>query len=307
MRWQKRGVIWRPDGRLWWARSHASGPTPVLLSDDRLRLYFQGRDSEGTGRIGFVDVRPDDPRHILRVSETPCLEVGAPGAFDSNGVFQTSFLTLPDGRLLMYYVGFEQCTTIRYRLLAGAAISDNGGDTFVRVRTTPILERSDAEQFFRCAPFVLQEQGRYRMWYTAGSAWTEVNGKTLPCYDLRYMESNDPLQWPASGQVILPLDNEDEHGIGRPWVIRGADRYQLYFSVRKRSLGQYRLGFASSVDGSTWIRNDAALGLDVSPNDWDGDAICYSAVFSYRGRTWLFYNGNNFGEAGMGVAELESA
>jgi hypothetical protein len=67
---------------------------------------------------------------------------------------------------------------------------------------------------------------------------------------------------------------------------------------------RYRLGFARSLDGETWVRRDAELGLDVSPGEWDGDAIAYGTEVVAGGRTWLFYNGDDFGGTGVGVAEL---
>ncbi len=305
MHWRKHGVIWRPDGSHWWAASHATCPTPLRLAGGDLRLYLQCRDSGGVGRVGYIDVAVDDPARIVGLSSEPCLDIGPPGTFDENGVLQTSVVRVPDGRILMYYVGFELGTKTRYRLLTGLAVSEDGGEHFRRLKNTPILERSDEELFFRGGPFVLQDGGRFRMWYVAGSAWTEIDGKPMPCYDLRYIESPDGFNWPSSGRVVLPVTDPDEHGFGRPWVVRGPAGYRLFFSVRRRSLGQYRLGYAESSDGFTWTRRDELLGIDVSPGSWDGKAIMYSAVVEAAGRTLLFYNGDNFGESGVGVAELE--
>jgi hypothetical protein len=306
LRWIKRGLAWCPDGAQWWARSHATCPTPLDRGDGSIRIYVQCRDEQGIGRVGYVDVAADDPARILGASNSPCLDIGPPGTFDENGVLQTSVLPLDDGRILMYYVGFELGTRTRYRLLTGLAVSEDGGDTFRRTRNTPILERSDDELFFRGGPFVIADRGVFRMWYLAGSAWTEIDGKPMPCYDLRYIESADGVTWPTRGRVVLPVVDADEHGFGRPWVVREPDGYRLFFSVRRRSLGQYRLGYAESIDGLDWTRRDAILGLDVSPAGFDDQAIMYSAVVSAAGRTWMFYNGNQFGQTGFGFAEAEA-
>lgn len=306
MRWSKQGVFWKPEGSRWWARSHATCPTPLAMPDGRLRLYVQCRDGQGIGRVGYVDVAADDPCRVIGESAEPCLEFGPPGTFDENGVLQTSVVRLPDGRLYLYYVGFELGTKTRYRLLSGLAVSDDGGEHFRRHGNTPILERSEEELFFRGGPCVLLDGDRFRMWYLAGSAWTDIDGKPMPCYDLRYIESEDGIHWPSAGRVVLPVVHPDEHGFGRPWVVKGPAGYQLFFSVRRRSLGQYRLGYAESPDGLTWTRRDELLNLDVSPGAWDGEAIMYSAVIESGGRTWVFYNGNNFGETGAGVARLEA-
>jgi predicted GH43/DUF377 family glycosyl hydrolase len=304
MKWQKHGVVWRPDGSLPWARSHATCPTPLRRADGSLRVYLQSRDAHNVGRIGFVDLDPEDPRRVIRASRQPVFDIGAPGSFDDNGVFPTSVIMLPDGRLFMYYVGFELCHHIRYRLLTGLAISEDGGDTFVRAKATPILERSPAEMHFRCGPCVLHDGDRFRMWYVAGSEWATIDGKPMPVYDLRYLESSDGIHWPERGRVVLPVQAEHEHGFGRPWVVRDGDGYRMHYSVRRRSPARYRLGLAHSRDGLAWQRCDERIGLDVSPGEWDGDSIEYGTEIEAGGRTWLLYNGDDFGATGFGVAEL---
>ena len=79
----------------------------------------------------------------------------------------------------------------------------------------------------------------------------------------------------------------------------------MHYSIRKRSVAAYRLGYADSEDGVHWTRRDAELGLDVSPSGWDSEAVMYSAEISVAGRTYLFYNGNDFGRTGFGVAVRE--
>lgn len=304
MHWEKYGVVWKPEGNKRWARSHATCPTPLWLKDGTLRLYMQCRDANNVGRVGYVDVDPEDPTSVVSVSERPVLDVGEAGCFDDNGVLQTSVIEDGDGRLRMYYVGFELGHHIRYRLLTGVAISEDGGETFHRISRIPVLERSDAEPFFRGGPFVRFDEGKYRIWYVAGGAWTKIHGKAMPVYDLRYLESDDGIHWPNEGRITLPLNNPDEHGFGRPYVLRDRGRHRMFYSVRKVDPNAYRMGYAESEDGIDWIRKDAELGLDVSSVGWDSESVEYAAVVIIGGRTWMFYNGNDFGGTGFGAAEL---
>jgi predicted GH43/DUF377 family glycosyl hydrolase len=306
MKWRKLGVVWKPDGKLWWARTHASCPTPVRLDDGTLRIYVQCRDDKNVGRVGFVDIDPSDPLRVLGCSEAPVLDIGAPGAFDDNGVFQTSIVSAGDGRLLMYYVGFELCHHVRYRLLTGLAASTDGGRHFERVKTTPVLERSDAERLFRCGPFVEVTNGVYRMWYLGGSDWTNPGGKAMPVYDLRYIESADGITWPDRGRVLMQPAEQEEHGFGRPYILRDGGLYRMFYSIRRRMPQQYRMGYAESKDGMSWIRKDEQLGIDVSATGWDSESIEFAAIAKTAGSTFMFYNGNDFGATGFGVAELES-
>ena len=305
MQWRKHGVVWCPDGTRAWARTHATCPTPHWRRDGSLRIYVQCRDSRGVGRVGWFDLDPADPRRVIGHAPAPVLDVGEPGCFDDNGVFPTCVTHLADGRLAMYYVGFELCHHIRYRLLTGVAVSDDDGDSFRRVSAMPLLERSDTERHIRGGPFVLFEGDRYRMWYVAGSRWESVEGKSMPVYDVRHAESKDGLTWPAQGQVVLPLDLAREHGIGRPYVMRRDGGFRMHYSIRRRSPLRYELGLAHSADGLVWRREDEDIGLAASPGGWDGDSVAYAAEVPIAGRSWIFYNGNDFGGTGVGLAEQQ--
>lgn len=307
MEWEKHGVVWQPSGELWWARRYATCPTPYLRKDGVLRLFIQCRDEKNVGRIGYVDVDPENPLRVIRISEEPVLGCGAPGTFDDNGVFQTTVLRMPDGRLLMYYVGFELCHNIRYRLLTGLAVSYDDGDSFQRLTTTPVLERSPDELYFRCGSFVLpRSDGGVRMWYVAGSAWETIDGKSMPVYDIRYIESPDGMTWPRTGRIVLHVDLAREHGFGRPFVLADAEGYRMFYSIRGRFPRAYHLGYAQSPDGINWTRKDEEMNLRASENGWDSEAVEYSAIVESGGRTFCFYNGNDFGATGFGLAELRS-
>jgi hypothetical protein len=276
-------------------------PTPVRLSDSRLRVFVTCCDDAGIGRCGYVDLDPRDPTRVLSFAKEPVLDIGRPGTFDENGVLACSVVEVP-GRLYMYYVGFELGKRIRYRLLTGLAISEDGGETFIRYSECPLLERSNEELLFRCGPFVLLEDGRFRLWYVAGSEWTEIAGTLKPVYVIKYLESADGTAWSRSGARVFDLANSDEHGFGRPWVVHKEHQYQMFYSIRRRSLDAYRLGYAVSSDGVRWQRRDEDMNLDAGPDRFDGQAIMYSAVIELSGSTYCFYNGNDFGRDGFAVA-----
>lgn len=299
MTWADLGVVWAPDGTRPDARSHAMVPTPVVMDEDRIRVFVTCLDDRGRGRPFWVDVAADDPTRVIESSKTPSMDIGAPGTFDDNGVVMTSILVQSDDVLLGYYAGFELSHTIRYRILTGLAVSRDGGQTFNRVKETPVLERSNEEMFFRCGPFVLKERNTYRMWYIAGSEWTELNGKEVPVYRLHYLESADACQWPNKGQLSLAFSDPDEHGFGRPWVIPTDSGYEMFFSIRSRSAGGYRLGYAVSEDGLEWNRSDSEMRIG---NDGQ-DHRMYTAVVGVGTRRYCFYNGANFGLNGFMVAE----
>src|SRR5438874_1414187 len=303
MRWTKRGLVYAPDGRLWWAKKHAFPPTPYFLDDRRLRLYVAFCDENTVGRVGYVDVDPVDPGRVLAVSERPVLDVGEPGCFDENGVVPTAVVPVGD-RLYLYYVGYQLGHKVRYYQFQGLAVSDDGGESFRRVRRTPVLERSDRETLNRTSAFVLRDGGVFKLWYVGGDRWTVSGGKPLPVYNIKYLESSDGIRWGAAGATAVDFKDADEHALGRAFVLKGGDRWRMFFSSRTYSKG-YRLGYAESGDGRRWTRKDDEVGIDVSPDGWDSRMIGYSAVVPYRDRVYLFYNGNNCGQTGFGYAVLD--
>jgi hypothetical protein len=303
VKWSKQGLLYRPDGSVPWAVKHAVPPTPHLLDDDTLRIYLAFTDENTVGRVGYLDVSPDDPGRILRVSEEPVLDIGQLGAFDENGVVPTSVVRVGD-ELYMYYVGFQLGHKVRYFQFQGLAISTDGGESFQRHVRVPIIDRSDTELVNRTSAFVMHDEGRFRMWYVGGSEWTVVNGKPLPIYNIRYLESSDGKSWADSGRVAIDFKDDDEHALGRAWVVKHDGLYKMLFSRRSRTLG-YRVGYAESPDGVEWARDDDRAGLDVSEEGWDAAMVAYTSIFTRRERTYLFYNGNDLGQTGFGWAVLE--
>jgi hypothetical protein len=304
MKWERRGRIYVPDGSRRWARSHAFPPTPYLRDDGVLRIYVSSCDDVMVGRLGFVDVDPANPSQILGIAHEPILDTGADGAFDENGVIPLSVVRV-EGRLFLYYVGFQLGKKVRYYQFTGLAVSTDGGESFSRISRVPVLDRTDAESFTRGSAFVVRDSDciRFRMWYAAGSSWTMVGDKDLPVYNIRHLESADGIHWPEEGRVCIDFASDDEHAFGRPWVLRSDGLYRMFYSVRTRSRG-YRIGYAESDDGIRWTRKDDEAGIDVSSSGWDSETISYAAVIRHGGVTTMFYCGNGLGRTGFGYAEL---
>ena len=303
MKWRKMGRIYAPDGRLAWAKKYAFPPTPYFVAPDVMRVYVAFCDENTVGRIGYVDLSAEDPSEVLGVSERPVLDIGAPGAFDENGILPTAVLDV-DGQIFMYYVGYQLGMKVRYYQFEGLAVSDDGGETFRRRLKVPVIDRSDSEMLNRTSAFVRRRGGLFEMWYVGGSEWTVSRGKALPVYDIKYLTSPDGVRWGPAGETCVTYASDDEHAFGKPYVFEDGGVQRMFYSVRTRSKG-YRIGYAESPDGRAWTRRDEEVGIDVSDSGWDSEMIAYACVVKYRDRVYMFYNGNNCGETGFGYAVLE--
>ena len=85
VKWRKLGLVYKPEGNLWWAREYAHLPTAMVL-DDRIRVYYATLDTKQYGRICYVDLDREDPTKIISTPSLPILAPGKVGHFDACGV-----------------------------------------------------------------------------------------------------------------------------------------------------------------------------------------------------------------------------
>jgi predicted GH43/DUF377 family glycosyl hydrolase len=303
MRWVKKGLLYGPNGKHPWARHSALQPTPYLMRDGAIRMFVGFRDSAGVSRIGFVDLDGANPSRVLRVSGRPVLDTGAPGTFDENGVVPCAVVER-EGQLWLFYAGYQLGQKVKFYAFGGLAISDNGGESFRRFSLVPINDRTDDELFFRVIhTMMLDDDGRWRAWYGAGSEFDKEGERQFPCYDIRHAGSPDGIHLDRDYKVCVDV-GAGEYRVGRPYVIKCGEVYKMFFSAGTKTEG-FRLAYAESPDGVNWTRNDASLVLEGPGSDWDSRMQAYPSVVSSEHQTYLFYNGNNYGEAGFGYAVLE--
>ncbi|HET6632239.1 MAG TPA: hypothetical protein VFG73_05970 [Rhodanobacteraceae bacterium] len=299
--WQKQGLVFDTarQGRGGWMRHSALTPTPYRLDEERIRVYAGFRDADGVSRIGYVDVLADDPTAVVEVSSEPALDIGRDGCFDDNGVILGDVVEAPGG-LHMFYVGFQRVAKAKFLAFTGLAVSRDGGRHFQRTQDTPILDRSPGRSTIAAVHCAHYEKGRWRLWYAVGDDWEFIAGRPFPRYHIRYAEADNPRALPAADHICL-LPSGSEYRIGRPRVYRLGGRYVMYFT-RGDIHGSYFPGVAYSDDGIAWRRRDNALGLALSASGWDSRTICYPALIRQRDRLLMFYNGNDMGVDGFGVA-----
>ena len=151
------------------------------------------------------------------------------------------------------------------------------------------------------------------MWYIFGTQWIKFTDTEPPdrVYKIAHATSSDGVNWNRNGlQIISDRLNADECQ-ALPTVICLDGKYHMYFCCRQAhgfrqdSSRAYRLGYAYSTDLEHWIRDESIAGIDISAEGWDSQMQCYPHIFECDGKTYLLYNGNEFGRNGFGLAELE--
>ncbi len=304
MNWRKLGVILAPDGSLNWMHSHAAVPFVMTDSTGRDFLYFSTRDEENRSHVGRAALTSS--LGVEYVDPEPVLSPGEFGFFDEDGV-TASYGFQESDHVKLYYVGWNKGRNVPFRNALGLATSSDGGQTFKRVSTGPILDRSPVDPCFVAGACVMNESDGYRMWYISCVRWEQEKEGPKHYYHLKYATSVDGVNWNRDGTIVIDFKSEYEYAISQPWVIRDQTGYKMWFSYRGQSeVASYRIGYADSKDGIVWQRNDSSSGIDVSEEGWDSEMVCYPYVFKRNGQTYMLYNGNNYGETGIGLAVLEN-
>jgi len=296
IKWKKLGLIIKPQINLEWSITHAMIPTPQEIGNGVFRIFFSGRNSSNQSHIGWAELDLNDLGKAIQYSNKPVLSPGDLGCFDDNGVTPSCICDLGNNQLGLYYIGWNPGSTVRMHLFGGLAIRNKLG-VFERWSRAPIIERSITDPFLNTAPWVVKTKNEYRMYYVSGTEWRH---KDLPRYNIKLAKSKDGKIWNRDGHICIDFKNNNENALARPYVIYENNIWKMWFSFKGEN---YQLGYAESLDGIDWIRRDNFS--VISPGlkgEFDSEMIAYAAVVKYKDQHFMFYNGNNYGYAGIGIA-----
>lgn len=287
----------------WW-KSHTMAPSAIYWNGN-IRVFIGAWDENPVSRITYIDLDALDPTKILRIKDdSPVLDIGEKGMFDDNGVFP-AHANVIDGKIYLYYTGFQAGVKVPHYNFGGLAISEDG-ETFKRVSKAPLLDRADEGLLVRAGQSVLKEDDIFRTTYSIGSGFTYVGGKERPTYDVCYQESVNGIDYEKSGTKIVSADHLIEHGLGRPQITKIGDMYFTFFTRRMINM-KYFIGAASSVDCKIWEKEESLFDEVIhSENGFDSEMIYFPSVVYVpdTDKYLLFYCGNGFGKTGIGFMEL---
>lgn len=302
--WVKLGRIFNPQGESLWMNSHASVPIAEHLEDDLFKIYFSTRNEKNESAIGFVVVNLMRPNTILELSKEPILSKGELGLFDDSGVMASCILNV-ESRRYMYYIGWNLGVTVPFRNAIGLAISESGA-AFKKAFEGPVLDRIKSEPYFTASCDVMKDGDTFKIWYLSCTGWVQKHNHKVHRYHIKYAESQDGIDWDRKGIIAIDYKDDFEYAISVPRVLKEDGKYKMWFSSRATSsVSEYRIRYAESNDGVTWLRKDGEVGLEVSREGWDSKMLCYPHIFLHRGKKYMLYNGNGYGKEGFGLAVLE--
>lgn len=299
MAWKKLGRVFDPVRLTKYELTTAMTPVVQVLDETSgtVRVFYSPRDRANRSQVRSFDFSVLNPGSILGESASSLLVPGKIGAFDDAGVTLGSLVSV-SGKSYLFYTGWNLTVGVPYNNSIGIAEYVSGA--FSRLGDGPVMTRTLNEPYSCASPFVMFEDGRFRIWYASMDRWhEEPNGQYKHYYNIKYGESRDGIHWTRRAVVAIDYANPGEYAFGRPFVLNDDGTYRMWYSVRGDS---YRIGYAVSIDGVRWERQDARAGIDVSESGWDSEMIEYPWVFDVAGQRYMLYNGNGFGKTGIGLA-----
>ncbi len=305
--WERLGLVFRADGQRDWMMTHAQMPHAEHIEGSVFRIYFTCRNAQNRSHVAWLTVDLERPSEVLEICAEPLMSPGPIGRYDDMGIMPSCMVKTETERRF-YTIGWNVKTTVPLHNSIGLAIGPADGPPSIdRPFAGPVLERNPVNPYFVSCPWVLADEAGpgWRMWYMSGLDWgVRPDGSPASRYNVFHARSPDGVVWTPDPEACVDLQHPGELAIARPLVIHDADLWRMWCCYRGEDYG-YRIGYAESGDGEVWTRrDDHPLALPVGGAGFDEAMTCYPFVFDHAGERWMFYCGDQFGQAGFGLARL---
>ena len=72
MIWKSIGLIFSKKNFQQWNKTHAWVPTPIIIKDDRVRVFFAGRDISNHSNVSYFDISLKKSDKYFKNSKKTC-------------------------------------------------------------------------------------------------------------------------------------------------------------------------------------------------------------------------------------------
>lgn len=219
-----------------------------------------------------------------------CVETGPPGSWDSAN-HQLGDIVFDGTTYHLYLVGGQTDLAWDSAWAVGHWTSTNINGPWDYDPENPVLETEpgqwDSYTIYNIA--VRYDGSGFRMWYGAAASYPGVGS-------VGYATSTDGSLWtkypgnPLPGLVPGASGAWDDSGMAPNTVLYDGSIYGMWYTAVKYdgSYGTWRLGYASSDDGITWIKEDDPVLVGTEP--WESNYVYYPEVVPSGGGFAMWYS-----------------
>ena len=211
--------------------------------------------------------------------------VGQPGTWYAYTTMNSVLYNADSSRYEMWFTAGAQ---ISYPYTIGFATSVDGISWNVH-SANPVLNPTPGEwdAYMVLAPYVLRENGQYKMWYT-GCATSAVLDR------IGYATSLDGINWTKhpSNPVFEPgTANWESGAVAYPCIMPYPNGYKMWYGGYSPSISETAIGYATSPDGITWERYTGnPVLLSGSSGQWE-QVVFGPRVLFIDNNYYMFYSG----------------
>lgn len=267
----------------------------VVSHNNVYHMYYAGYD--GTfSRIGHAT--STDGISWTKDPLNPVLDVGPVGSWDASMVYVPS-VVMVGSTFHLFYDG-----ALGWIEQVGHATSTDGSN-FTKDPANPVLQVGtagswDEFQVFPMSGSVVYDDNMFKMWYGG------CNGSVV--WQVGYATSADGTSWTkhAGNPVMVPGSSGqwDDYSVLPGTVRIDNGKYSMWYSGCTAE-NRWRVGYASSPDGTGWQKFDCNPVMDFGPaGSWDSYQAWDAAVIfdEVNGTFKMWYTGGPYYGGSMGYA-----
>ncbi len=147
-------------------------------------------------------------------------------------------------------------------------------------------------------PSVLLDGSTFKMWYAGSSAASSTR-------KIGYATSTNGATWNKQGftPVLSPgaAGSLDEKGAHSPSVLNEGGQFKMWYTGTNAAL-QATILYATSANGSTWVKNPTAVLSSGLSGSWDSTFVGMTSVIKVGSGYKMWYRGGNATGGGIGYA-----
>jgi len=183
----------------------------------------------------------------------------------------------------------------------GLATSKDG-ISWSRYLHNPVLGRSRGEGWDSWDvenPWVLYEDGVYKMWYSGDGALSGPNSNM----QIGYATSPDGMNWTkySDNPVLTAGGNTwDDLAVSKPKVVHTGSAYLMYYKGESKESDADTIGLATSKDGTHWTKT---MKVTIPSGGWDNGAQVLGGVENLNS-SWLivYASSSSTSSVSIGIA-----
>jgi hypothetical protein len=303
MIWKKLGRIYNPLNlkRHEKLLTHTSNPTILKLSKDLVRVFYSGRDKSNRSSVGAFDFNMKKLT-IENDFFKPFIIFGDKKSFYGDGI-SIGTISEINSKKYLYFMGWQNPKGEHWRGDIGR-LGIETDETLIIDPLYPIIGKNKIDNISVSYPWILKlKDGFFHMWYGSTVSWDAGNNEML--HVINHAVSKDGYKWDYKGQAI-PSKIGTAQAFSRPSVYETEDyNLHMWFSYRSGSGESYRIGYAiKEFNNDKWELKLDEAGIGLSEIGWDHEMIAYPCIFKYNENLYMFYNGNEYGKTGIGIAVM---